>query len=85
VPSPLVGKPAPAFAAAARRAGADLLAEGHARQGLAAQRLGVVVRFLPRRSIRCSSNWRRSKIVPLVGLNYKEVRGDGEIDIDATS
>jgi cytochrome c biogenesis protein CcmG/thiol:disulfide interchange protein DsbE len=82
VPSPLVGKPAPNFSLPVLAPEAQVRPRGHARQGLAAQRLGVVVRVLPCRSIRCSSNSAKKNIVPVVGLNYKEVRGDGEIDMD---
>jgi cytochrome c biogenesis protein CcmG/thiol:disulfide interchange protein DsbE len=35
---------------------------------MAAERVGVVVRSMP-------------NVVPVVGLNYKEVRGDGELNV----
>ena len=64
--------------AATGRARQDLLAQGDAGQGLAAQRLGLVVRLLPRRSTRCWSQYRRNGgIPPVVGLNYKDQRADG--------
>ena len=51
VPSPLVGKPAPAFELPVLQpAGQALRPRRHARQGLAAERLGVLVRVLPRRA-----------------------------------
>jgi cytochrome c biogenesis protein CcmG/thiol:disulfide interchange protein DsbE len=51
VPSPLIGKPAPAFELPLLSAPDKiLLAEGHARQGVGAERLGVVVRAVPRRA-----------------------------------
>ena len=82
VPSPLVGKPAPTFTLPVLATPEqDARPEGHAGQGLAAQRLGLVVRLLPRRSIRCWSNFSKNGNVPLVGLNYKEVRGDGGFDM----
>ena len=49
MPSPLIGKPAPAFKLARLDDPAALdLARRHARQGVDAQRLGLVVRGLPR-------------------------------------
>jgi cytochrome c biogenesis protein CcmG, thiol:disulfide interchange protein DsbE len=47
VPSPFIGKPAPQFTLASCGAREDLLASRHERAGVAAQRLGIVVRRLP--------------------------------------
>jgi hypothetical protein len=48
VPSPLVGKPAPAFSLPRLHAPEEQFSpRRHARQGLAAERLGFVVRLLP--------------------------------------
>jgi len=82
VPSPLVGKPAPAFA----------LAQLHApdRTFSPKDMLGKVW-LLNVWSTWCVScrqehpvlvELSRSKSVPLIGLNYKELRGDGGIDMD---
>ena len=77
VPSPLVGRPAPAFdAAASRRRRAPsrpLLAGRHAGQGLDAQRLGLVVRVVPPGASGAARIARRG-VVPLVGLDYKDAR-----------
>lgn len=45
---------------------------------MVAQRLGFVVRGLPQHPLLV--RMARDKVVPVVGLNYKEVRGDGAIN-----
>lgn len=77
VPSPFIGKPAPAFDAAPGRSGAAHHQPGSRRQGLDPERLGVVVRRLPRDkpSVLAFESARRGK-VPIYGLNYKDERGD---------
>ena len=77
VPSPLVGKPAANFSLPVLGVDRKVRSRGHEGQGLDAQRLGVVVRIVPPGSTRFSSNSAGKNIVPVVGLNYKEVRGDG--------
>ncbi len=82
VPSPLVGKPAPAFS----------LPQLHAPEQIFSPKemLGKVW-LLNVWSTWCVScrqehpvlvELSRSKTVPLIGLNYKELRGDGNIDMD---
>lgn len=82
VPSPLVGKPAPAFA----------LAQLHAPEQRFSPKdmLGKVwlLNVWASWCVSCRQEHpvlvelAKSKTVPLVGLNYKEVRGDGAIDTD---
>jgi cytochrome c biogenesis protein CcmG/thiol:disulfide interchange protein DsbE len=82
VPSPLVGKPAPAFS----------LPQLHApEQVFSPKEMLGKVWLLNVWSTWCVScrqehpvlvELSRSKTVPLIGLNYKELRGDGNIDMD---
>lgn len=82
VPSPLVGKPAPAFSLAQLNAPDRVFSPK--------DMLGKVW-LLNVWSTWCVScrqehpvlvELSRSKTVPLIGLNYKELRGDGNIDMD---
>ena len=73
VPSPLIGKPAPAFALAQLHAPAqDARHRRHARPGVAAQRLGVVVRVLPRRASAAGRARARRTSCRSSGLDYKD-------------
>jgi cytochrome c biogenesis protein CcmG/thiol:disulfide interchange protein DsbE len=81
VPSPLVGKPAPVF-------NLNVLAEPD--RTLAPKDMQGKVWLLNVWSSWCVScraehpvlvDFSRKSEVPLIGLNYKEVRGDGEFDI----
>jgi len=81
VPSPLVGKPAPAF-------NLNVLAEPD--RTLGPKDMQGKVWLLNVWSSWCVScraehpvlvDFSRKSEVPLIGLNYKEVRGDGEFDI----
>jgi cytochrome c biogenesis protein CcmG/thiol:disulfide interchange protein DsbE len=82
VPSPLVGKPAPMF---------SLERIGSAPQTFSPQEMRGKVWLLNVWSTWCVScrhehpvlvEMARNKALTLVGLNYKEVRGDGAFDID---
>lgn len=82
VPSPLVGKPAPAFSLA--RVDAP-------EQSFSPQDMQGKVWLLNVWSTWCVScrqehpvlvEMAKNKAITLVGLNYKEVRGDGDIDAD---
>ena len=78
VPSPLIGKPAPAFALTRLDdAGADDHARGNARQGLDAERLGLVVRAVPRGAPAAGRLRASASCVPIYGLNYKDTRPAG--------
>ena len=78
VPSPLIGKPAPAFTLAQLHEPAKTLGTADLQgQGVAAQRLGVVVRVLPRRASAAGRSSRKANVVPIVGLNYKDKPDDG--------
>jgi cytochrome c biogenesis protein CcmG/thiol:disulfide interchange protein DsbE len=82
VPSPLVGKPAPAFALPQLHAPAQTFSPK--------DMLGKVwlLNVWASWCVSCRQEhpilveMAKSKTVPLVGLNYKEVRGDGSIDTD---
>jgi cytochrome c biogenesis protein CcmG, thiol:disulfide interchange protein DsbE len=82
VPSPLVGKPAPMF---------SLEKLGSPQQNFSPQEMRGKVWLLNVWSTWCVScrqehpvlvEMARNKALTLVGLNYKEVRGDGAFDID---
>ena len=88
VPSPLVGKPAPAFALARL--------DAPERQFSPKEMLGKVwlLNVWASWCVSCRQEHpvlvelAKRQSVPLIGLNYKEVRGDGAIDsskLDATS
>ena len=73
VPSPLIDKPAPTFTLAQlARATADARQRRHEGQGLAVQRLGIVVRLLPRGAPAARRAWRRKRSSPIIGLDYKD-------------
>ena len=79
VPSPLIGKPAPAFTLAQlHEPGEDARHRRHEGQGLAAQRLGVVVRVLPRGASAAGRSSAKAKIVPIIGLDYKDEPAAGK-------
>jgi len=80
VPSPLIDKPAPDFSLAR-------LDQPEQRFGLEQMRGQVwLLNVWASWCVACRQehpvlvNLARSGVVPIVGLNYKEVRGDGEID-----
>ena len=75
VPSPLIGKPAPPFELPLlHEPDKTLHAEGHARQGVGAERVGVVVPAVPRRAP--GAHRAREDASPVFGLNYKDKRED---------
>ena len=79
VPSPLVDKPAPAF---------DLLQLANGKRIAPADLRGQVwlLNVWASRCVSCREEhpllvaFSQQKRLPIVGLNYKEVRGDGELD-----
>ena len=78
VPSPLIGKPAPAFRSSSlHEPQRDVRARGHEGQGLDAQRVGLVVRLLPRRASAPGGVLARRTPCPSSGLDYKDKREDG--------
>jgi cytochrome c biogenesis protein CcmG/thiol:disulfide interchange protein DsbE len=81
VPSPLIGKPAPAFSLAE-------VARPEQRFGLADMQGEVwLLNVWASWCVACRQehpvlvDLSRQNLVPIVGLNYKEVRGDGAIDL----
>lgn len=85
VPSPLVGKPAPAFSL-------NVLAKPDTTLGPKDMQGKVwLLNVWASWCISCRQehpvlvNFSKSSKVPLVGLNYKEVRGDGEFDMGKIS
>lgn len=83
VPSPLVGKPAPAFELP------QLQAEGKTFGPKDMQGKVWLLNVWSSWCVSCRQEhpmlveMSKQNIVPLVGLNYKEVRGDGGIDVPA--
>ena len=85
VPSPLVGKPAPAFSLPR--------IDAPEKQFSPADMLGQVwlLNVWATWCVSCRNEHpvlvdiARSHSIPLIGLNYKEVRGDGELDADKLS
>lgn len=80
VPSPLIDKPAPAFSL-------PLLADPERQLALADMKGQVwLLNVWASWCVACRQehpvlvNLAKQKVVPVVGLNYKEVRGDGAID-----
>lgn len=85
VPSPLIGKPAPAFSLP------QISVQNSAQQSFAPQDMLGRVWLLNVWSTWCVScreehpvlvEMAKSRVLPLVGLNYKEVRGDAAFDVD---
>ena len=81
VPSPLIGKPAPEF----RLARLDQPAQQFALEEMRGQvwLLNVWASWCVacRQEHPVLVDFARQNVVPLVGLNYKEVRGDGALDV----
>ena len=65
-------------ARAAARTGENARPRGSQRAGLAAQRVGVVVRVVPRRASAAGRARASAKIVPIVGLDYKDESAAGK-------
>ena len=79
VPSPLIGKPAPAVhARAAARAREDARSRPISRVRSGCSTSGHRGAYRAATSIRCWSSSARAKIVPIVGLNYKDETAAGQ-------
>ena len=82
VPSPLVGKPAPAFALPQLHAPAQTFSPKDMQGKVWLLNVWASWCVSCRQEHPILVEMAKSKTVPLVGLNYKEIRGDGSIDTD---
>jgi cytochrome c biogenesis protein CcmG/thiol:disulfide interchange protein DsbE len=82
VPSPLIGKPAPAFSLARLDAPDQRFSPQEMRGRVWLLNVWATWCVSCRQEHPVLVEMARSRAVPLVGLNYKEVRGDGGLDAD---
>jgi len=80
VPSPLVGKPAPGFALARLDDAARTIGRDDMRGRVWLLNVWASWCVACRQEHPVLVELSKQKLLPIVGLNYKEVRGDGDID-----
>ena len=85
VPSPLIGKPAPAFSLARLDAPDQRFSPQEMRGRVWLLNVWATWCVSCRQEHPVLVEMARSRAVPLIGLNYKEVRGDGEFDMGKMS
>ena len=81
VPSPLVGKPAPSFSLPQLHAPEENFSPSTMRGQVWLLNVWASWCVSCRQEHPVLVEWAKKQTVPLIGLNYKEVRGDGNIDL----